>query len=117
MIRRRFLIVPLIFFFSLLAFFNAFAFCLQENEVSARSTGQIPSSIPCLDNEENPYLFEAFQGHKKFHFSKTEKRAMGAYHEAPLHGGLFHRALLPSSGTISIPSSIPIYQLKTVYLI
>ena len=107
--------MSLIFFFSLLVFHDAF--CLPENEVSAKSTSQIPGSIPCLDNEENPFFSRVFQEYKKIHFSEMGKKAIGAYHEALLHEGLLHHALLPYSGTIFLPSSIPIYQFNTVYLI
>ena len=115
MFRHHFLTVSLVFFFSLLVFHDGF--CLPENEVSAKSTSQIPGSISCLDNEENPFLSQVFQVYKKIYLSEMGKRAIGAYHEALLHGGLLHHALLPSSGTIFLPSSIPIYQFTTVYLI
>src|SRR3989304_549785 len=60
--------------FSFFAFLNALGFCLSENEVSAKSATHISGSISCLDKEEELFLYEVYQGHKSFYFSKWETR-------------------------------------------
>lgn len=95
---------------------NALAACFLEKEAFAKNTSGTPTSISCLDNEENPFLSQVYQGHKKIYFPKMEKRAVNVYHTGFLEGKLFPIAIRPA-GTISVPFSIPIYQLKTVYRI
>ena len=115
MARHRLLIVSSIFFFSLIGPLKAF--CLLENEVPAKSASQGPSSISCLDSENNPFLSQAYQGHKKIHFPKVERRAINAHHAAFLQEGPSYPNPLGPLGTISFPLSIPIYQLMTAYRI
>ena len=115
MFRYRLLIVCLISFLSLVGSLNAF--CVLENEAPAKSTSQIRSSISCLGDEENAFLAQVYQGQKKIYSSKVEKRAMNACQGVFLRAELLSATLLQPSGTTSVPFSIPIYQLKTVYRI
>lgn len=114
MFRYRSVIVSLIFFFLLLGALNAFASCFLETDVSAKSTGQIPSSISCLDNEVVSYQINL--GQEKIYYPKI-KRTPNTYHVAFLHGGPTYLALTRPSGTVFVPFLIPIYQFKTAYRI
>jgi len=114
-LRYRLPIALLIFFFSIVGSLNAF--CLLENQAPTKSASQTPSSISCLDNDENPFLSPVYQGHKKIYFPKAEKRTVTAYQEAFLQEDRPCSNSSGPPGAISFPLSISIYQLKTVYLI
>ena len=117
MFRRRSLILSLTLLFSFFAFLNALGFCLLENEVSAKSATHISGSISCLDKEEELFLYEVYQGHKSFYFSKREKRASNAYYLDSFPAGATYPAVTETSGAIFAPFSIPIHQFNTVYRI
>jgi hypothetical protein len=115
--KRRFLIVSFIFFFFLVGSLSAFASCFVENEVSGKSAGQIPGSISCLDNEENPFLSQANHHHKRIYLPKMEKRAANNPQDSFLQVDLSYPTLLRPSSCIFLSLSISIYQLKTAYRI
>jgi len=105
----------LVFLFSLGGFLNAFAYCLLENDLPTKITGQIPVSISCLDNQDHPFLAQVPQRDKRTHFSKIEKRPTDIYQKALLPEGNSH--LTSWRFPTSILVSVPIYQLKNVYRI
>lgn len=91
--------------------------CLLHNELPAKNTSQVSSSISCLDNKENPFLFRGYQGQKRIYFPEMEKGAVNGYLGAALQAGPFYaRPLQPSSHAFAL-LSIPILQLTTVYRI
>ena len=115
---NRFLIVSLVLFFSLFAFLAAFAACLGETEVQAKSARQIPTSILCLDNEAHPFLsMLSHPGHKSSSSPKIGERPVVAYHMAFLYEGPSYGMALRRLGPKFLPLTVPIYQLKAVYLI
>lgn len=117
MLTPRSLIVSLIFFFSLAGSVNALTLCSLEKQVSTKSNGQIPGSIFCLDDEGSPFRSEVYQGYKKIYFPEIQDKAGTAHHVAFLQMGFLYPNRFGSLGTVLLPLSIPIYQLKTVYRI
>ncbi len=114
---NRFVIVSLILFLSLFAFLAAFAACLEETEVQAKSARQIPTSILCLDNEAHPFLSAVYHpGHKISSSPKIGERGVVAYHMAFYEGTSYGMAMR-RLGPKFLPLTVPIYQLKAVYLI
>ena len=114
---NRFLIVSLILFFSLFAFLAAFAACLGETEVQAKSAQQIPTSILCLDHETHPFLSAIYlPGHKSSSSPKIGERPVVAYHMAFYEGTSYGMAMR-RLGPEFLPLTVLIYQLKAVYLI
>lgn len=101
--------------FPLVGSLNALA-CLLENELPVKTASQTPSYISCLDNEANAFLPAVYQG-QKILFPRMEKSAVNAYLEAFLQRGPPYPTLLRPSGSIVVPLSTPIYQLKAVYQI
>ncbi len=117
-LRHRFLIVILVLFFSLFGFLIAFAACLVETEVQAKSAQQIPTSISCLDSEVHPFLSTIYHpGHKNSSSPKIGERPADAYHIAFLYEGPSYGMALRRLGPKFLPLTVPIYQLKAVYLI
>ncbi len=115
---NRFLIVSLILFFSLFAFLAAFAACLGETDVTADSARQLPSSISCLDSAAHPFLSTLpYPGKKSASSPKIGERAVNDYRVALLHEGYFYSTSLRCSAPALASLSVPIYQLKAVYLI
>ncbi len=118
MFRQCFLIVFLILFFSLFGFLTVIAACLVESEVGADSTSQIPTSILCLDNEAHPFLSTIYHpGQKSSSPPKIGERPVVAYHMTFLYEGTSYGMALRRLGSNFLRLSIPIYQLKAVYLI
>lgn len=116
--RRHFLIVFLIIFFSLFASLIAFAACLVETEVQAKSARQIPTSILCLDSEAHPFFSTIYHpGQNSSSSPKIGERAVDDYRVALLHEGHFYSTSLRCSAPALASLSVPIYQLKAVYLI
>ena len=116
-LRHRF-IVCFIFLFSLFGFFTAYAFCLLETEVQAKSATQLPSSILCLDSAVYPFLSTIYHpGQKSSSLPKIGERAVDDYRVALLHEGHFYSTSLRCSVSALASLSVPIYQLKAVYLI
>jgi hypothetical protein len=99
----------------LAALLNAVGHCFLDNDLPTKNTGQIPVSISCLDNQEHPFLAQVTQRDKRIHFSKIDKRPTDTHHKALLPGGAFHLTPFPSSASILVSLSVPIYQLKNVY--
>jgi hypothetical protein len=116
-LKHRFLIVSLIFLFSLGGLLNTFAHCLLEKDLPTKSSDHIPSSITCLDHQEHPFLAQVGQRDKRIHFLKIENRPAVICHKALLSGGTFHLTALRSPASILFSSSVPIYQVKNVYRI
>jgi len=114
-LRYRLPIALLIFFFSIVGSLNAF--CLLENQAPTKSASQTPSSISCLDNDENPFLSQGYHGHKKIYFPKIERMAINAHRATFLKEGPSYPNPLGPSGAVFVPLTIPIYQLKTAYRI
>ena len=113
----RFVIVSLILFFSLFAFLAVLAACLGETEAQAKSARQIPTSILCLDNEAYPFLSAIYHpGHKSSSSPKIGERPVVAYHMA-FYKGTSYGMALRRLGPKFLPLTVPIYQLKAVYLI
>jgi len=115
MLKDRLLIISLACLFSLAALLNAFAHCLLENDLPTKISGQIPVSISCLDKQEHPFLAQVTQRDQRIHFSKIETRPTDSHHKALLAGGAFHLTPVPSSASVLVSLSVPIYQLKNVY--
>ncbi len=116
--RRHFLIVFLILFCSLFVSLVAFAACLVETEVQAKSARQIPTSILCLDSAAHPFLSTIYHpGQKSSSSPKIGERAVDDYRVALLHEGHFYSTSLQCSVSALASLSVPIYQLKAVYLI
>lgn len=117
-LRYRFLIVILFLFFSLFGFLIAFAACLVETEVQAKNTQQIPTSISCLDSEVHPFLSTIYHpGQKSGSSPKIGESPVDAYHIAFLYEEPSYGMALRRSAPALVSLSIPIYQLKAVYLI
>jgi hypothetical protein len=114
---HRHLIASLVFVWSLGGILNAFSHCLLESDLRTNGGGQISVSISCLDNQGHPFLAQVAQRDKRVHFSKIEKRPTDSHHKALLPGGAFHLAPFPSSASILVSLSVPIYQLTNVYRI
>ncbi len=116
MVSYRFLIVSLVFLFSLFGFVTAYASCLVETK--ARAAGQIPTSITCLDRGAHSFLSTFYHpGHKSSSSLKVGERAVDDYRVALLHEGHFYSTSLRRLAPALVSLSIPIYQLKAVYLI
>ena len=115
MLKNWFLIVSLVFFFSLGGLLNAVGHCFLDNDLPTQNIGPIPVSISCLDKQEHPFLAQVPQRDKRIHFSKIEKRPTDIYQKALLPQGNSHLTPLPSSASILV--SVPVYQLKNVYRI
>jgi len=112
---NRFLIISLACLFSLAAFLNGVGYCFLDTDLPTQMTGQIPVSISCLDNQDHPFLAQVIQRDKRVHFSKIEKQPTYIYQKALVPGGACHLAPFPSSASILVSLSVPIYQLKNVY--
>jgi len=117
MLKNWFLIISLVFSFSLGGLFNAVGHCFLDNDLPTQNIGPIRVSISCLDNQEHPFLAQVTQRDKRIHFSKIEKRPTDIYQKALLPGGAFHLTPFPSSASILVSLSVPLYQLKNVYRI
>lgn len=117
MIRHRLLFISFIFFFSLAGPLNALAACSLEKETFAKNTSGTPTSISCMDNQQELFLSQVYQGHKKIYFPKMERRAMNAHRATFLQEVPSYPNPLGPSGAVFVPLSIPIYQLKTAYRI
>ncbi len=118
MFRQCFLIVFLILFFSLFGFLTVFAACLVESEVGADSTSQIPTSISCLDSEAHPLFPTIYHpGHKNSSSPKIGESPVVAYHMAFLYEGPSYGMDLRRLAPKFLRLTVPIYQLKAVYLI
>jgi len=114
---HRHLIASLVFVWSLGGILNAFAHCLLENDLPTKISGQIPVSISCLHKQGHPFLAQITQRDKRIHFSNIGKRPADIYHKDLLPEGAFHFTPFPSSASILVSLSVPIYQLKNVYRI
>ena len=113
---HRFLGVFFISFFILFAFVTALAACLVETK--AHTAGQIPTSITCLDRGAHSFLSTIYLPGQKSSFSlKSGERAVSDYRVALLHEGHFYSMSLRRLAPALVSLSIPIYQLKAVYLI
>lgn len=117
MFKHRFLIVSFIFFFFLVGSFSALASCFLENEGPAKSTGQVPGSISCLNDQEPTFLPQTNYPDKKIYFSDMEKRTGFDYYGSLFQVGLSDPTHLRPSSCIFLSLSISIYQLKTAYRI
>ena len=113
MLKNWFLIVSLVFFFSLGGLLNAVGHCFLDNDLPTQNIGPIRVSISCLDNQEHPFLAQVTQRDKRVHFSKIEKRPTDIYQKALVPEGNAHLTSWRSPASILV--SVPIYQLKNVY--
>jgi hypothetical protein len=72
----------------------------------------------CLDSAAYPFLFTIYHpGQKSSSSPKIGERAVGDYRVALLHEGHFYSTSLRCSAPALASLSVPIYQLKAVYLI
>jgi hypothetical protein len=103
--------------FSLGGLLNAFAHCLSEKDLPSKSGAQVPVSISCLDNQENPFLAQVDQRDKSIPFSKIENRPADTRYKALLLEEASYLAPLRLPASILVSLSVPIYQFKNVYQI
>lgn len=116
MLKDRFFVYLFILLFGVAGSLNALA-CFLESDAPGKSSNSLPTFISCLDNEGGPFLLRADQRHENSS-SKIDKQAPNVYGVT----GSFRRepgysAPARPSGAGFFPFSIPLYQLKTTYLI
>jgi hypothetical protein len=113
-LKRRNLILSLVFLFCLAASLNAFAHCFLEHDFTSISGSEIPASIFCADGRQNPFLRQSSSERGQHAFTKMQQ-------EVARNSVAFLQDECASASFLEhcsfAPSAVPIYQLKTVYRI
>jgi hypothetical protein len=113
-LKRRNLILSLVFLFCLAASLNAFAHCFVEHDFAFISGSEIPASIFCADGKQSPFLRQSSLRGGQHAFTNMQKEV--AKNSAALLQDEFASASFLKHCSLG-SSSVPIYQLKTVYRI
>jgi hypothetical protein len=112
-LKRRHLILSLVFLFCLAASSNAFAHCFSAHGFASISGSEIPASIFCADGKESPFLRQSSAGREQHAFTKMQK-------EIAKNSVTFLQDECASTFLEHYsfgPSPVPIYQLQAIYRI
>jgi hypothetical protein len=104
-LKCRKLISSLVFFFSLALTLNAFDHCALEHDSPS------PEGA-----ETSPFLRPYIRGHEKTSFAKMQKNVVVGGN-VPFLQETTATTILRPPRLVLVPSSVPIYQLQTVYRI
>lgn len=116
-LKRRKLILCLVFLFALTATLNAFAHCLVEHDLPPTHGSEGAGNISCLDTEIGPFLRPYNSGREMTSFAKMQKKSIAGGTVTLIKELPANPTSSDSPRSIFVPYSVPFYQLYTIYRI
>lgn len=117
MFKQRALVFVFILLFGLVGSLNTLA-CFLENDAPGKGAYSSPTFVSCLDNEGSPFVLRAGQWKESKSPSEVDKNVPHRNATTGSFEGMRAPAVPAlASGAVYFPFSMPIYQLKTAYLI
>jgi hypothetical protein len=114
--KRRPLVLVILFLFFSLGLLDAFALCFFHNALDAKELAPAYATIRCLDSAEHPCLSVASPALKRIPLAGLERGTGNSHPEALSREAVRYGALTENRRAFHSPS-LPIYQFDTVYRI